>query len=59
MIASRAKRTVVVADSSKFSQRSFAAIKPFTEIDTIITDDGIDPSVQKFLEELGVEIVIA
>ena len=59
LIASRAKKIVVVADSSKFSKRSFAAIKPFTEIDTIITDSGIDPQTKKALEELGVEIVIA
>jgi DeoR family transcriptional regulator of aga operon len=59
MIASRAKKVVVVADSSKFAKRSFAAIKPFSEIDVIITDAGIDPQVKKSLEEQGVEIVIA
>ena len=59
MIASRAKKVVVVADSSKFDKRSFAAIKPFSEIDVIITDAGIDPKVKKSLEEQGVEIVIA
>jgi DeoR family transcriptional regulator of aga operon len=59
MIASRAKKVVVVADSSKFSRRSFAAIKPFADIDVIITDNGIDPSVKKTLEDQGVEILIA
>ena len=59
MIASRAKKVVVVADSSKFDRRSFAAIKPFSEIDVIITDNGIDPEIKKSLEEQGVEILIA
>ncbi len=59
MIASRAKKVVVVADSSKFTKRSFAAIKPFSEIDVIITDSGIDSEVRRTLEAQGVEIVIA
>ena len=36
-----------------------AAIVPFSEIDVIITDNGIEPTVKKSLEGLGVEIVIA
>ncbi len=59
MLASRANRVVIVAHSSKFENRSFATIAPFSEIDVIITDAGIDPRVKKSLEEQGVEIVIA
>ncbi len=59
MIAARANKVVVVADSSKFHKRSFAAIAPFSAINVIITDAGIDPSVKKLLEGQGVEIVIA
>ena len=59
LLASRAHKVVVVADSSKFAKRSFAAISPFSNIDTIVTDNGIDPKVKKLLMKQGVEIVIA
>ena len=59
MLASRATKVVIVADSSKFQNRSFATIAPFSDIDVIITDSGIDPKVKKLLTDQGVEIVIA
>ena len=59
MLASRANKVVIVAHSSKFENRSFATIAPFSEIDVIITDSGIDPKVKKLLTDQGVEIVIA
>ncbi len=59
MLASRANKVVIVAHSSKFENRSFATIAPFSDIDVIITDSGIDPKVKKLLTDQGVEIVIA
>ena len=59
LIASRSKKVVVVTDSSKFTNSSFAIIRPVAEINTIITDDGIAPAMKKGLEKLGVEVVIA
>jgi DeoR family transcriptional regulator, aga operon transcriptional repressor len=59
LIASRSKKVVVVTDSSKFTNSSFAIIRPVAEINMIITDDGIAPAMKKNLEKLGVEVVIA
>lgn len=58
-MAARAQKIVVVTDSSKFSRRAFASIRPASEIDVLITDDGIDPKIADQLRSLGVEIVIA
>jgi DeoR family transcriptional regulator of aga operon len=58
-IASRARKVVVVTDSSKFSNTALAVICNIGEIDVIITDDGIDSETKKVLETLGVQVVIA
>jgi DeoR family transcriptional regulator of aga operon len=57
-IASRARKIVVVTDSSKFKKSAFALICPISQIDVLITDNGIDPKVVKDFRALGVEIVI-
>lgn len=58
-IAARAQKIVVVTDSSKFSKRGFASIRPANEIDVLITDDGIDPVIADQFRSLGVDIIIA
>lgn len=58
-IASRAQKIIVVTDSSKFSKRAFASIRPASEIDVLITDDGVDPKIADQLRSLGVDIIIA
>lgn len=57
-IAARARKVIVVTDSSKFERSSFAVISPVSDIDTIITDSGLDPKIVKELEKGGVEVVI-
>ena len=57
-IAARARKIVVVTDSSKFAKSAFASIRPISEIDVLITDDGIDSKIVKDFRALGVEIVI-
>lgn len=57
-MAARAQKIVIVTDSSKFSKRAFASIRPASEIDVLITDDGVDPRIADELRSLGVEIVI-
>lgn len=57
-IAARAKKIIVVTDSSKFEKRAFASIRPISEIDVLITDSGVDRKIVKNLHALGVEIVI-
>ena len=54
-----AKQVVVVADSSKFSRRSLALIAPISEVDTIITDEGISEEDKQRLENAGVEVILA
>jgi DeoR family transcriptional regulator of aga operon len=57
-IAARAKKVIVVTDSSKFQKSAFAVISPVEEIDMIITDSGLDSKIVKELERSGVEVVI-
>ena len=57
-IAARAKTIVVVTDSSKFQNRAFASIRPVSEIDVLITDDGIDKKTVEDFRTIGVEVVI-
>lgn len=57
-IASRARKVVVVTDSSKFAKSAFASIRPIREIDILITDSGIDQKIVQNFSDLGVEIVI-
>ena len=57
-IATRARQIVVVTDSSKFQKRAFASIRPVAEIDTLITDSGIEKSLVDNFRNLGVEVII-
>lgn len=57
-IAARARKIIVVTDSSKFEKRAFASIRPVSEIDVLITDSGIDKKIAKGFKSLGVDVVI-
>ena len=57
-ILSRARKVVVVTDSSKFRKTSFARICQLSDIDLIVTDDGLDLMTKSKLISLGVKIVI-
>jgi DeoR family transcriptional regulator, aga operon transcriptional repressor len=58
-LASRAKRVVVVADSTKLGHTAFARILPTDKVDCLLTDTKADPSVVRDLEASGVEVVLA
>ncbi len=59
LMAGRARTVVVVADSSKIGRRAFARIFPATDIDVLVTDEGISqPAVEAFSEH-AVEVVVA
>jgi DeoR family transcriptional regulator of aga operon len=49
---------IVVTDSSKFLNRSFATISPITEIDVVITDSKIPKEELKNLQNVGVKTVV-
>ena len=59
MMMSISKQVIVVADSSKFLKRSFAFIAPITDIDVLITDNGIPEEDRKKLEGAGIKVIIA
>ena len=54
-----ASKTIVLADSSKFGMRGFGKIGEIEDIDILITDPGIPKSLQKQIEDAGVQIIIA
>jgi DeoR family transcriptional regulator of aga operon len=49
----RAKRVIVVADSSKLGRVAFARICPVSEVDEVITDRAADPDEVRALEGTG------
>lgn len=55
----RARRTVVIADSSKIGKRTFARICRTEEIGDLVTDAEADPDVVARLREAGVNVLLA
>ncbi|WP_309117289.1 DeoR/GlpR family DNA-binding transcription regulator [Saccharothrix sp.] len=57
LLAERARKVVVVADSSKIGARAFASICPITQVHVLVTDtDAREEDVRRFRER-GVEVV--
>lgn len=54
----QAEELVVLADSSKFANRSSLILCPLTDITTIITDDGIDDRTAAMLEAADINLVV-
>jgi len=54
----QAQQVVVVADSSKMGQTSPAVVCPASEIDLIITDDGISEDAARAFEAKGVRVLM-
>ncbi|WP_314126370.1 DeoR/GlpR family DNA-binding transcription regulator [Segatella maculosa] len=54
-----AQKTIVLADSSKFGRRGFARICGMDDVDMIITDAHVSPTIASAIEELGIDLVIA
>ncbi len=59
MLASRARRAIVVADSTKLGRRAFATIGPRGLFTTVVTDDEITTEQRRRLEESGYEVIVA
>ena len=59
LMGSRARKVVIVADSSKVGRCAFARICVPAEIDVLVTDAGIAAGDVALLEDAGVEVVIA
>jgi DeoR family transcriptional regulator, aga operon transcriptional repressor len=59
LMAQRASKVVIAADSSKVGRRAFARICTAREIDILVTDTGITSAAAASLEEAGVDVVTA
>jgi DeoR/GlpR family transcriptional regulator of sugar metabolism len=59
VIASRARRVVVVADSTKIGRQGFTAIIPLAEVHVLVTDRAADPDQVARAREMGIEVVLA
>lgn len=53
-----AQRIIVLADSSKFGRKGFGRICGLEEVDQIITDSGIDKTIQSRIVELGIDLIV-
>jgi len=58
-LASRSRRIVAVADSSKLGRQGFTPIVPLHVIHVLITDDAADPLEVERLRRLGIEVILA
>ena len=54
-----ARRTVVLADHSKFGREDFANVAPLSQVDTVITDSSIDNEHLLEIEMSGPDVVVA
>jgi len=52
------KEVILLADSSKFSKRSFAFICSLKEIDKVVTDIGIKTDDKKRLLDAEIDLII-
>ena len=55
----QADELVVLADSSKFRQRSSLLLCPLSRIHTVITDDGIEDRAASMLEAADIRLIVA
>ncbi len=53
-----ARRTVVLADHTKFGREDFARVAPLSDVDTIVTDVGLDAELGDDIENAGPRVVV-
>lgn len=58
LMTERARKKVLVIDSSKFSHIGLIPVKPINTFDIIITDDGAPADIVEKIREMGVEVMI-
>ncbi len=57
LIMKRAKKVIVLADSSKIGTASFVTSGAINDIDVLITDPGIPAEIEKALRDRDIEVV--
>jgi Transcriptional regulators of sugar metabolism len=58
-VVSAAARRILVCDSAKYGKVGFFNALPLSDVDTIITDRGLDPNVRAALTQAGTDVLIA
>jgi len=58
-MVARAKRVVIIADSSKLGGHAFARICPIERVDTLVTDSSATPLQMEAFEAAGVHVICA
>jgi DeoR family transcriptional regulator of aga operon len=59
LMVARAKKVVVIADSSKLGGHAFARICPIAKVETLVTDSGAEPGMIAAFREIGVQVICA
>ncbi|QKW21066.1 DeoR/GlpR transcriptional regulator [Kitasatospora sp. NA04385] len=59
LLAQRARRVVVAADSSKLGRRAFARICGLEAVDTLVTDDQVPDAVAAAFADAGLTVLTA
>jgi DeoR family transcriptional regulator of aga operon len=57
LMVARARRVVIIADSSKLGQHAFARICPIERVDTLVTDGGATDEQLETFETAGLTVV--
>ena len=52
------KKVIALIDSSKFLSKGITTIAPLSEVDTLITDDGIPSAILQEIRGLGVNVIV-
>ncbi|HEX8630523.1 MAG TPA: DeoR/GlpR family DNA-binding transcription regulator [Catenuloplanes sp.] len=59
LMVARARRVVIIADSSKLGGHAFARVCPIERVGTLITDSGADPRLVEGFRAAGVQVICA
>jgi DeoR/GlpR family transcriptional regulator of sugar metabolism len=59
MMVERARKTVLVTDSSKIGQAGFVPIKPINSFNVLITDSNAPVGFVNAVRQMGVEVIIS
>lgn len=59
LMVARARRVVIIADSSKLGAHAFARICPIDRVETLVTDSGATEDTLRAFRDAGVKVVCA
>jgi DeoR/GlpR family transcriptional regulator of sugar metabolism len=58
-VAAESRQVIVLADSSKFNREVLVLFLRLDQVNTVITDSGVDSGCRAALEEKGIHVIIA